>query len=122
MKPPSRAELTAQAAEELRSAPRAQASDLVDAAASLGGRPRDVNGVNAGLKMILVAIVICVAISWVGTVAVQYQRMQMVEHLVTTDKDSLRVMCAVDPPGERDFNRLHLCEIVASGGSQVARK
>ncbi|MBX2856785.1 MAG: hypothetical protein KTR21_17495 [Rhodobacteraceae bacterium] len=79
------------------------------------GRARSATaGVNRGLRMILIAVVACVAISWIGTIAVQYVRLMMVEQLVQTDQDSLRVMCAVDPPTEREFNRLHLCELVAT--------
>ena len=79
------------------------------------GRARSATaGVNRGLRMILIAVVACVAISWIGTISVQYVRLMMVEQLVQTDQDSLRVMCAVDPPTEREFNRLHLCELVAT--------
>lgn len=77
-------------------------------------------GVNRGLRMILVATVVCVAISWAGTVGVQYVKLLMVEELVQTDQDALRVMCAVDPPSEREFNRLHLCEVVATNGVATA--
>lgn len=74
------------------------------------------SGVNSGLRMILIAAVIGVMVSWVGAIGIQYVKLMMVQELVKTDQDSLRVMCAVNPPAEREFNRLHLCEVIATGG------
>lgn len=78
--------------------------------------------VNAGLRMILVTIVVCVFISWLGTLGLAYIRHMTFQAAAQTDQDTLRVMCAVDPPKENEFNRLHLCEVIASGGATVAQR
>lgn len=79
-------------------------------------------GVNSGLKMILVTVVVCVTISWLGTLGNAYIRHMTFVAAAESDEDSLRTMCAVNPPKENEFNRLHLCEIVASGGATVAAR
>lgn len=75
-------------------------------------------GVNSGLRMILIAAVIGIIVSWGGAIGRDYVKLMMVQELVQTDQDSLRVMCAVNPPAEHEFNRLHLCEVVATGGER----
>lgn len=73
-------------------------------------------GVNKGLRMILFAAIAIVAISWVGTIAVEYMRIWQMQQLGQIDQDAMRIMCAIDPPSEKEFNRTHLCEVVAREG------
>ena len=80
------------------------------------------SGVNVGLRMILFTVVVCVLISWVGTIGLAYIRHMTFVAAAQSDEDSLRTMCAVNPPREDEYNRLHLCEIVASGGATVAKR
>lgn len=83
--------------------------------AALRSRPPQTN-VNGGLRMILIAGVIVAAIFNVGTVAVEYVKVWQMQQLAQIDQDAMRIMCAMDPPGEKEFNRTHLCEVVAREG------
>lgn len=77
---------------------------------------RRLNQANRGLRMILVFGLLAVAVSWAGAVAQDYVRMMTAERLVASDQDALRVMCATNPPGPREYGWLRICEAAAAIG------
>ena len=79
---------------------------------------RRLSQANRGLRMILVAAVIVVLISWGGALGGQYLRLMQIETLVAADQDVLRVMCAVEPPSERALGWMHICETAAGVGAR----
>lgn len=82
---------------------------------------RRLSQANRGLRMILVAAVAVVAISWGASLGGQYLKLMQIETLVAADQDVLKVMCAVEPPTERSLGWMHICETAAgvtTGGSK----
>ena len=69
--------------------------------------------------MILTATVLVMAMSCAATVGNQYIAYLKVQELAKGDPDALRVMCAVNPPTERDIGMMHLCETAAKTGRSV---
>ncbi|MEM9725768.1 MAG: hypothetical protein AAF909_09920 [Pseudomonadota bacterium] len=82
--------------------------------------PHALSQTNRGLRMILTATVLVMAMSWAATVGNQYIAYLKVQELAKGDPDALRVMCAVNPPTERDIGMMHLCETAAKGGRAVS--
>ena len=97
------------------------AAGVREAAARRPIDQRRLSQTNRGLRMILLATVAVVLISWAGTVSLQvgsdYMRHLTVASLINTDQDALRVMCAVNPPTEKEFGWMHICEAAAGAGS-----
>lgn len=77
---------------------------------------RRLNQANRGLRMILVFGLLAVIVSWAGAIGQDYVRMMTAERLVASDQDALRVMCATNPPGPREYGWLRICEAAAAIG------
>lgn len=80
--------------------------------------PHLLSQTNRGLRMILVSAVLIVAVSWAATVGQQYIAYLKIQELSKGDPDAMRVMCAVQPPSERDIGMMHLCELAAKGAAK----
>lgn len=91
------------------------------AAERAAARPSDgrMSETNRGLRMILIAAVAVVLISWIGTVGGQYIRYLEIQQLAATDQDALRVMCAHNPPTEHEIGWMHICEAAALGKTKA---
>ena len=92
------------------------------AAARAANPPRGLSQTNRGLRMILIAAVAVVIASWAATVGSQYIAYLKIQELSKGDPDALRVMCAVNPPSERDIGMMHLCETAAKAGPAPAKQ
>ncbi len=98
--------------DRVRDRARARAERNVEADAS-GHR---LSQANRGLRMILIAAVSVVVISWGASLGGQYLKLMQIETLVAADQDVLKVMCAVEPPNERALGWMHICETAAGVG------
>lgn len=77
---------------------------------------RRLNQANRGLRMLLVAGLLAIVVSWVGAIGRDYMKLQMIDSLIAGDQDALRVMCAAEPPGPTEFGWQRICEAAAAVG------
>lgn len=75
--------------------------------------PHVLSQTNRGLRMILIATVAVVAISWFATLGDRYITLLKIQELTKGDPNALRVMCAINPPTEHDVGLMHICEQAA---------
>lgn len=80
--------------------------------------PHLLSQTNRGLRMILIATVMVVAISWGATLGDHYITYLKIQELTQGDPNPLRVMCAINPPTERDVGLMHLCEQAAKAAPE----
>lgn len=68
---------------------------------------------NRGLRMILMTGFLTIAVSWAATLGHEYISYLKIQEFTKGDPNAMRVMCAVNPPSERDLGMMHLCETAA---------